>query len=173
MTTTDRSRLGRANRDKGARAERALVTWLRAHGWPHAERAIATGHRSSVRERQDLGDITGTPGIAWQVTDRGDLDQPAVFARRLADTNAQRDAGRFDYGVLVQRRRGVADPARWWVWLHLGDLVALGHGEEDPAHWRSMVAPTRMELADLAPLLRAAGYGIEPPTTSLENDHVV
>ena len=158
---TARASIGKANRDKGARAELAVVHYLREHGWSGAERAIATGHRSVLRNRPDLGDVTGTPGIVWQVTDRADFEQPAKRAQRLADTDEQRDAAHADYGVLIQRRRGTQDVGRWFAWLHLGDLVALGHGEEDPAHWRSMHAPIRIDLLDLVPLLHRAGYGEE------------
>jgi hypothetical protein len=156
MTTT-RSRVGKANRDKGARAELAVVQWLRAHGWPGAERAIATGHRSPIRERADLGDVTGTPGIVWQVTDRGDLDQPAVFARRLADTEAQRAGAYVEYGFLVQRRRGIRDAGRWWVHVQAADMPGLL-----PCDRSRFDSTVRMTLADLVRLLHLAGYGTSP-----------
>jgi hypothetical protein len=124
MTRTS-AQQGAANRAKGARAELLVVKWLRDNGWPGAERSISTGHRSTVRERADLGDITGTPGIAWQVTDNSKLDQPAVFARRLADTETQRAAADADFGFLIQRRRGTADAGRWWVHVQSADMPGL------------------------------------------------
>lgn len=155
----DHAKQGKANRDKGARAERTVVSWFRVNGWPHAERSIATGHRSGDRVRADHGDITGMPGIAVQVKDVTKLDEPAKLGAALTETDCQRAATKADYGLLIQRRRGVADAGRWWVWLRVGDVVSLGHGEEDPAHWRSMHAPVRMELRHLVPLLLSAGYG--------------
>jgi hypothetical protein len=154
VTTKTPAAIGKANRDKGARAELAVVKWLRDNGWPGAERAIATGHRSRVRERADLGDITGTPGIAWQITDRGDLDQPAVFARRLAETEAQKQAAGAEFGFLVQRRRGASDAGRWWV--HVAAVDMPGLLPKDRPRFDSTV---RMTLADLVLLLRQAGYG--------------
>ncbi|ALG06827.1 hypothetical protein [Kibdelosporangium phytohabitans] len=154
--------VGKANRDKGARAELAVVKWLRDNGWPGAERAIATGHRSRIRERADLGDITGTPGLVWQVTDRGDIEQLAVMTRRLAETDAQRAAAHADYGFLVQRRRGAADPGKWWV--HLGGLNFALLTRVEPPMFEGFV---RLALSDLTRLLHRAGYGT--PATSEEN----
>lgn len=157
--------VGKANRDKGARAELAVVKWLRDNGWPGAERAIATGHRSPVRERADLGDITGTPGLVWQVTDRGDIEQPAVFARRMVDTEEQRQAARADYGFLVQRRRKFADAGRWWVHLTGRRFAELLTEYKAP----EFEAAVRLTLADLVRLLHRAGYGTPEITTQQEN----
>lgn len=154
--------LGKANRDKGARAELAVVKWLRDNGWPGAERAIATGHRSPIRERADLGDITGTPGIVWQVTDRGDIEQPAVFNRRMQETEDQRKAARADYGFLVQRRRKIADAAHWWIHLP-GPVLTDMIGGSTPPWFESTV---RITLADVARLLRRIGYGTTTETTT-------
>src|SRR5690606_27104000 len=56
---------GRMSRSKdiGTRAETAVVRYLRANGFEHAE-------RRALRGRQDAGDITGTPGICWEVKAR-------------------------------------------------------------------------------------------------------
>lgn len=43
-----------ASKDKGTRAETAVVRYLREHGFPHAERA-------PLRGANDQGDITGLP----------------------------------------------------------------------------------------------------------------
>lgn len=68
-----------------------------------------------------------------------------------------------DYGVLVQRRDGKSDPGDWWAWLPAGDLAALIDAARTPDVLRAAdprhVMPVRLELADLLPLLRAAGYG--------------
>lgn len=162
MTRTP-AQIGAANRRRGAQVERAVVTWLRDHGWPHAERAVRTGYTTASRTSTDPGDITGTPGIVWQVTDRGDIDQDSVLARRLAETEAQRVAAEDDLGVLVVKRRGVADPGRWWVWLPLVALECLRNGDDrhcDPDAWTYLDrTPVRLELRHLAQMLTAAGYG--------------
>ena len=44
----------------GTRAETAVARYLAANGFPHAE-------RRTLRGREDAGDITGTPGVCWEV----------------------------------------------------------------------------------------------------------
>lgn len=147
--------MGAAERAKGVRAERAVAAWLRTHGWPQAERAVRTGYAATGRDSADPGDIIGTPGIVWQVTDRGDIDQDAVLSRRLADTEAQRAGAGADLGVLVVKRRGVADPGRWWAW-HPAQLITV-NGR------RVRTVPARVELRHFAASAHDAGYGT--PTT--------
>lgn len=151
----DRSRLGTANRRRGAEAERRLAAWLRAHGWPHAERGVRTAYSSAGRGLVDPGDIVGTPALVWQVKDhaRESVDH------WLTETEQQRLGAPgtvpADLGLLVVRRRGKADPGRWWVWLPVEQLVGLVVDAPRP----QVPRPVRMELVDLVPLLRAAGYG--------------
>jgi len=145
--------VGASNRRRGATAERAVAAYLRTHGWPHAERAIRTGFRTAERTGADPGDLTGTPGICWQITDRDDLEQDAVLTRRMADTTEQATAARADLGLLVHRRRGHADPGRWWCWM---DLAAASLLLDGATFGPQLV---RMELGDVVALLRLRGYG--------------
>ncbi|MCP2261069.1 hypothetical protein LX15_004789 [Streptoalloteichus tenebrarius] len=154
MTTTDVSARGRANRRRGADAERAVAAWLRGHGWPHAERAVRTGYRTATRTSADPGDITGTPGIVWQIKDVARPDA----ARWLDETRQQRDAAGADHGILVIRRRGTTDVGRWWTLLTTSDLLRLVHATRPGL----LSAPVMMELGDVAALLHAAGYGTTP-----------
>ncbi|MCI2424113.1 hypothetical protein MOQ72_42635 [Saccharopolyspora sp. K220] len=151
--TVDRSQLGKANRRKGHDAERAVARWLRANGFPHAERAVRTVHTTNDRHVADPGDLTGTPGITWQIKDtaRESLD---AWLRELDEQTA---AARANIGLLVHRRRGTADPGRWWTWLRVADLGTLLDAKG--RHHRDRRHPIRMELAHAAELLRAAGYG--------------
>ena len=74
--------------------------------------------------------------------------------------------------LLVHKRRGHADPARWWCWQWQSQyldlyLTWLEHAADDvPPHgelplWipRGTEYPMRMELGHVVPLMRAAGYG--------------
>lgn len=153
------SRRGRANGERGKRAERDLVTWLRAHGWPGAERTVRTGYRTRTRGCSDHGDIDGTPGITWQVKDVAERDHYLIPAW-LADTERQRVASGANLGILVVKRRGHADPGQWWAHMPLNDLVhdvltsSIDTFPEDP-----YMVPVRLALAHLAPILAHAGYG--------------
>lgn len=149
---------GRANGERGKRAERDLVAWLRAHGWPGAERTVRTGHRVRGRVSADRGDIDGTPALVWQVKDILERDHCRI-PQWLAETEAQRVAAGADYGLLVIKRRGHADPGDWWLWLPLGDLMheALSWATHHP---RDLYAvPVRLTVRDAAPILHHAGYG--------------
>lgn len=158
MTTAAKtpSQRGRSNRNKGNQAERDLCKWLRANGFPGAERAVRTGFRVADRASADPGDITGTPGIVWSVKDaiverhpewRAELD--AMLQAVAPDTR----------GLIVHKRRGHADPGSWWCWIPIYDLATLlpgAHGFIGP-HW------FRATVAEVVDLLHGAGYG-DPPT---------
>ena len=144
------SQRGRSNRNRGLNAERDLCKWLRTNGFPHAERAVRTGFRTVDRTSADPGDVTGTPGIVWSVKDCA-VEQRAVW---MAELDEMRSGSGADLGLLVHKRRGHADPARWWCWLELTDLFGLVAGRAPVAG----DAPLRMELGHVVPLLRVAGY---------------
>lgn len=134
-------------KDIGTAAETAVVRALRQHGWPHAERRALAGIH-------DLGDITGTPGICWEVKG-GDAARNASdgqIADWLAETEKERVNAHADIGVLVIQRRSVgpANAHRWWAVLRANAWI-LGATKHD--------FPIRMLLADACLLLRAAGYG--------------
>ena len=57
---------GRANRARGARAEVAVVNWLRDHGYPDARRYLAGDGRQP-------GDIDAIPGVSIEVKDGSNL----------------------------------------------------------------------------------------------------
>lgn len=149
MTTKTRSQLGKMSRNKGAKAERDLVTYLRTVGFGGAERAVRTGYRTSTRTAADPGDITGTPGIVWSVKD--------CATEQLTKWLDELDAMEGDDVVrlLVHKRSGKADPGRWWCWMRMDQLSLL----LDAHHY--CAAPVRMELTEAVELLRLAGYGDE------------
>jgi hypothetical protein len=144
-----RTQLGRMSRNKGAKAERDLVAYLRQVGFGGAERAVRTGYRTSERVSADPGDITGTPGIVWSVKDAA-VERIDAW---LAELDAM-DGDDLDLRLLVHKRSGKTDPARWWCWTHLGPLTNLN--SRGPA---LVSFPVRFELGHVIPLLRHAGYG--------------
>lgn len=135
-------------KDIGTAAETAVVRFLRTAGFPHAERRALHG-------AVDLGDITGTPGVCWEVKG-GDAARRASDGRVaawLGETERERAAAAADVGVLVMQRAGVGpgNAGRWWA---VAPFFRLMPGSSWDATW-----PVRMHLADMAAVLVAAGYG--------------
>ncbi|MFI6793631.1 hypothetical protein ACIBG4_40505 [Nonomuraea sp. NPDC050383] len=147
----------------GTSAETAVVRALRTHGYPHAERRALAGVH-------DLGDITGTPGVCWEVKG-GDAARTASdnqIADWMAETEKERANASADIGVLVIQRKGVgaANAHRWWAYTTSAVLAQLM--EPSVALYdEAPIVPVRMLLADLTQVLRWAGYG-EPLPEQLE-----
>jgi hypothetical protein len=147
------------NRPKkiGTASETATVRALRTLGFPQAERAALAG-------TADRGDITGTPGICWEVKG-GDAARNASDGQInawMAETEVERVNARADIGILVVQRKGVgaSNAHRWWAWTTSRTLAQLMEPsislfDEAPD------VPVRLLLADLARLLRWAGYGTQ------------
>ena len=107
---------------KHRQAVRAAVRWLIDNGHPHAEARAREG------EDEDRGDIAGIPGLVIEVktgaTPRWNdwLDQlDAELAREQQRTGQPAD------GIILWRKPGVTDPARW---LTIRRLAA------EAAEWR-------------------------------------
>lgn len=133
-------------KDIGTAAETAVVRALRTLGFPHAERRALAG-------AQDLGDITGTPGVVWEVKGGQQTRQPSdeQIAAWMAETEVERVNAGAGVGVLVLQRHGVgpANAHRWWAYLQ-GDDWMLGCGHR---------YPIRLLLSDACVVLRVSGYG--------------
>ena len=139
------------NRPKaiGTAAETAVVRYLAAHGFPAAERRALHG-------ATDLGDITGTPSLCWEVKG-GDAAKDASD-NQIADwmDEAQTEAGNAGatYGFLIvaRRRKNVRD---WWAVIDVCDLAKLVRSD---ALNQSSNLHCRLTLAQLVELLTLAGW---------------
>ena len=89
-------------KQKGDRAERAIVEWLHSLGWTKA-------HRIRAGSPDDIGDIELHPDLVIEVKDRGKVDLPA-WLRNLAVQKANKDAA---FGVVIVKKRGSSDPLEW------------------------------------------------------------
>lgn len=99
---------------KGSGAERGVVEYLRAHGFPHAERRLAGSSK-------DRGDIAGVPGVVIEVKNC----ERTNLAGWLAEAAVEQANDRADYGVVLHKRRGKSDVAQWYVTLPAGQFVHL------------------------------------------------
>lgn len=145
------------SKDIGTRAETAVAKYLRANGFEHAE-------RRALRGRQDAGDITGTPGVCWEVKG-GEQARSASHIdvdRWLLELDEETGHAGADVGVLVLQRRGIG-PQRAGLWtaaLMLGALVDLTSTGVPRTHSTlALDIPARICLSHAVTILRAAGYG--------------
>ena len=102
---------GRASRRRGAEWERQLVSWLRLHGAPHAERA-GGGHD------QAHGDVVGIPSLYLEARNRARLD-----LGQWCDEAELAAAGRT--WVLAVKRRGVGDTGKSYAVTSLDEYLHL------------------------------------------------
>lgn len=133
-------------KDIGTAGETAVVRALRELGFPYAERRALAGAR-------DLGDITGTPGIVWEVK-AGNAAKTASdgqVAKWLDETERERINAGAQYGVLVLARSGIgaANASRWWA------IVRFGYGGKPIV--------MRTTLADRCHILYEDGFGGDAP----------
>jgi hypothetical protein len=102
------------------------VGFLRANGWPPAERRALNGST-------DRGDITGTPGVAWEVKYAG---AGLKVGEWLGQTHTERLNAGADYGVLVMKPSGlgVTKVGSWYAVMTDGDFTRLKNQAGEPAY---------------------------------------
>ena len=110
--------MGKMSRDKGARAERAVVAWLRENGYPDARRYLAG-------DGKQPGDIDAIPGVALEVKDQATYSIGAWLAQAIDEAGPDR------LPVVVMHPKGVRvdDTGNWWAVLRFSDLVDLVRDE--------------------------------------------
>jgi len=111
-----------AARAKGTLAERLVANYLTTVGWPYAERRAMAGSN-------DRGDITGTPGIVWEIKSGARLSLPEW----MRETEQERKNAGAHTGVLVVKPRGMgaAQVGEWWSVMPLrvtARLLAVDEG---------------------------------------------
>jgi Holliday junction resolvase len=114
-------------KQKGTSAETALVRFLSGQGFPNAERRALGGGGFG----EDLGDITGTPCLAWEVKNHKAYHIPAW----LKETETERVNAKADYGILAVKPNGVGltNAGQWWAIMPMEAMVRLlreaGYGD--------------------------------------------
>jgi hypothetical protein len=133
---------GRASRDRGARAERAVVNHLRTNGWPDARRHHGADGRAP-------GDIMGIPAVCIEVKDRASSAWPTWRQQLLAETPPG------DLALLIRRVRGVTDVGKWDAEITAITYVDLG-GVTAPFAYcpRTECAWARCTVDDVLQLLK-------------------
>lgn len=104
------------NRNKavGTAAESAVVKTLIEAGWVHAERRALAGSL-------DRGDISGIPGLCFEIKSAKSLNWPEW----LAETATETQNANADYGFLWAKRPRKSDPLDWYVMMTGRDLIRI------------------------------------------------
>ena len=101
-------------RAKGTAAETAVVKYLQANGFPHAERRALHG-------TADKGDITGCGPVVFEVKNHAKLD----LAGWLKELEIEMTNANVDTGVVVAKKRGTTDPGEWYAVLPFAVFASL------------------------------------------------
>jgi hypothetical protein len=110
-----------AAKAKGTAAETAVVRFLQANGYPHAERRALAG-------AQDRGDVAGIPGLVIEVKAAARMELAAWLdeAARESDPLHLRVCQENDQvGVVWHKRRGKGSPGDWYVTMDGWAFIAL------------------------------------------------
>jgi hypothetical protein len=110
-----------AARDKGTRAETAVVNYLRDRLSPWLPEIAAQIDRHPLKGGADMGDIRGLPKVAIQVKNTKRIDLAgALDSARVQATHADAEV----YAAWI-KRRGTSNPDRWYVVLDGGTFTDL------------------------------------------------
>lgn len=117
---------GASSRRRGAKAERDVVAWLNANGWPYAERRLA-GRSGDTGDFAELG-----PGLVLDVKNRARME----LAQWVDQLEHEMDNADAEMGALIVKRRGRADVGDWYGVLPMRLLAELlrDAGWSDPKH---------------------------------------
>jgi len=111
-------------RAKGTSFETAIVRYLQENGFQYAERRALHGEA-------DKGDITGTPGLAWECKNHKTLK----ISEWIRETEQERINAKAEYGFLIVKRAGVGNPGEQYAMMTLDQLCRLlgdaGYGKRE------------------------------------------
>lgn len=146
---------------KGTVAETLLTRYARLNGFPFADRQPKRGIR-------DSGDVTLCPGIVVEVKNytlpKG-FPTAGQLSAWMGQSAVEAMHAHADHCLLVVKRPGTTDVARWFTFLTLADFAVI----TDSFVPRLLDAePITLTVHAALIMLRAGGYGT--PLNSLETE---
>jgi hypothetical protein len=106
--------LSSAAKRKGSQAERDVVAYLKANGFPYADRRVAGA-------TLDKGDISGVLGVTIEIKNHARLD----LAGWLAELEVEMKNDSAWTGVVIHKRKGKGDVGEWYATLPVKVWLAL------------------------------------------------
>lgn len=118
--------MGRRPQDKGREAENFAVRFLCEHGWPHME-------RKRLRGAKDQGDLTGAPGLMWEVKYLG-AGTGARMSAWMRQVDVQTVNANADFGILVVKPPGVGErnAGKFWAVMRYDEWWRLMEQAGEP-----------------------------------------
>ena len=102
---------------KGPLAEKQVVEFLQANGFPHAERRVMGG-------ANDRGDVAGIPGLVIEVK-----NQAKMTLAEWVDEAERESVSHEDFGVVWHKRRGKGSAGEWYVTMDGWTFLELLKGQ--------------------------------------------
>lgn len=153
-------------RQKGTRAETAIVRYAQTVGFPWAD-------RQPLRGTRDQADITLCPGVVIEAkahkTAGTGQPPPGLLARWLDELDAAAARADGSLGLLVVKRAGSTNVGTWWCYLRPWDFTAAFDAWPFPDDVAWMVpsgeAWVCLPFSVMLQLMRVHGYGapVEDP----------
>ena len=106
---------------KGGQFERDVVSFLKANGFPHAERSYGAGRPD------DVGDVDGIVSWTLELKNHKSLD----LAGWMREANAERVNGRQRFAAVIAKRRGKPTSDAYVV-MSLSTFAAVLSEGDDP-----------------------------------------
>lgn len=110
------------HRQKGSSFERMVADYLKAKGFPYADRRVKNGSK-------DKGDIGGVGTDAGRLVLECKNTSKISLGVWAAEAEQERLNDEALAGVIVHKRHGKGKPEDQWVTLTLADLVAILTGK--------------------------------------------
>jgi hypothetical protein len=178
VTAKTRSQ-GASNRYSGRETEQAVARFLR-QSWPDATRAVRTAWSGQDGDSADPGDLHGVPfGVQIKGHQRGapQFVPGKTLAAIWEEANAQALTSGLPFAVIVEKRQGTQDVARWYAWAPVRLVASLSicagmRSNADAPTWDQLSpypmmgkgdALLRMNVCDFLALLGAAGVPMRTP----------
>ena len=113
--------MSKAAKRKGSQAERDVVVWLKANGYPYADRRVAGA-------TLDKGDISGVLGVTIEVKNHRRMD----LAGWVGELEVEMKNDNAWTGTVIHKRSGKGNVDDWYctmpakIWLALIKEVMNG-----------------------------------------------
>lgn len=103
-------------KQKGTSHESAIVTWLRAHGWPYASRKTQAG-------AADEGDVRLSERVPYVIEAKN--TQAASIGPWMKELEAEVRNAKADGGAVIWKKRGTTDVGEYYAIMPVKYLNTL------------------------------------------------